>query len=647
MDSPEISTILSTISRDGNMMMDEVKRTPPSKHPRGRRDFERKNSVAPLGIAQEKGLAKTICITDLSSDRGKQLQIARLSVVCALSCLALILSSLVDVQHFTDLEFGQRTTHAVLTNATDEETLSHVLQMEGGLVGFWSSWRQNCANVSKNAAEMSRFVDDIVYSSFNSTDQALRQCLSRDGVLGNSLQQLNWTKDEFLQTLKDHRAHEFIAYRAVSDGFLIHVQNINSNISLNVAEKWSVMRHKVENDKSACNWTEATQWLQTTADSLQTLLKIQRDLREEIILHITEKMESTARLLALEFVVTILVIVSFPVLLHSTCSMAGWIHNYASQLREKTLELRHEKLVVEGLLYQMLPPSVANQLREKRQVHAESFDSVTIFFSDIVGFTSISAQITPMQVVDMLNRLYMCFDARIDIYDVYKVETIGDAYMVVSGCPQRNGERHVGEIATMALDLRSAIRQVQIPHDPERKLKLRIGIHTGPCVAGVVGSKMPRYCLFGDTVNTASRMESNSLPNKIHASDVTYAALSKDVSYEMECRGEINIKGKGKMNTYWLVSRKGYGEANDSMVCKIDFAKMRAKRKAEKEAKKTEEAKRLEGKASKEAEEASNGHGDAKEGTEQATNATDEKASNHEMETAIKSKDGTNGATAF
>uniref|UniRef100_A0A3B4YF38 Si:ch211-215j19.12 n=1 Tax=Seriola lalandi dorsalis TaxID=1841481 RepID=A0A3B4YF38_SERLL len=178
----------------------------------------------------------------------------------------------------------------------------------------------------------------------------------------------------------------------------------------------------------------------------------------------------------------------------------------------------------------------------------------TIFFSDIVGFTSISASCTPLQVVEMLNNLYMCFDTRIESYDVYKnqVETIGDAYMVVSGLPERNGDRHADEIAKMALDLVAAVRQVSIPHMPNQRLQLRAGIHT-PCVAGIVGHKMPRYCLFGDTVNTASRMESTSL-QKIHTSSETYLALIKDNAYELQLRGEIEVKqGKGRLNTYWLI----------------------------------------------------------------------------------------------
>ncbi|XP_017322590.1 uncharacterized protein LOC108265032 isoform X2 [Ictalurus punctatus] len=257
----------------------------------------------------------------------------------------------------------------------------------------------------------------------------------------------------------------------------------------------------------------------------------------------------------------------YPIVLLSFKQMTGWIQDYAQTLNEKTEALKNQRQLAEDLLHQMLPKSVAKQLRKNRHVEAESYESVTIFFSDIVGFTAISASCTPLQVVEMLNNLYMCFDTRIDSYDVYKVETIGDAYMVVSGLPERNGDKHADEIAKMSLDLVAAVRQVSIPHMPNKRLQLRAGIHTGPCVAGIVGYKMPRYCLFGDTVNTASRMESTSLPQKIHASSATYLALMKDNAYELQLRGEIEVKGKGKMNTYWLIGHKNYSVQNDSLVC--------------------------------------------------------------------------------
>jgi atrial natriuretic peptide receptor A len=120
------------------------------------------------------------------------------------------------------------------------------------------------------------------------------------------------------------------------------------------------------------------------------------------------------------------------------------------------------------------------------------YDQVTIYFSDIVGFTSISAESTPMQVVNLLNDLYTCFDKIVGHFDVYKVETIGDAYMVVSGLPVRNGDLHAREIARMALALLAKVRSFKIHHRPDEKLKLRIGIHSGSCCAGVVGLKMPR-----------------------------------------------------------------------------------------------------------------------------------------------------------
>ncbi|KAK1159571.1 hypothetical protein AOXY_G22314 [Acipenser oxyrinchus oxyrinchus] len=283
----------------------------------------------------------------------------------------------------------------------------------------------------------------------------------------------------------------------------------------------------------------------------------------------TLKKKSRDFLSAVSLKISLLVIACliYPIVLVSFKQMTEWIQNYARSLKERTEDLKQERRLAEDLLHQMLPKSVAKQLRRNKHVEAESYERVTIFFSDIVGFTSISASCTPLQVVEMLNNLYVCFDTRIDSYDVYKVETIGDAYMVVSGLPERNGEKHADEIAKMALDLVAAIRQVPIPHMPSKRLQLRAGIHTGPCVAGVVGYKMPRYCLFGDTVNTASRMESTSLPQKVHVSSETYIALTKDDAYELQLRGEIEIKGKGKLKTYWLLGHKNYSVQNDSLVC--------------------------------------------------------------------------------
>ncbi|GFR89977.1 guanylate cyclase [Elysia marginata] len=152
----------------------------------------------------------------------------------------------------------------------------------------------------------------------------------------------------------------------------------------------------------------------------------------------------------------------------------------------------------------------------------------------------------------MLNDLYTLFDGIIKDYDVYKVETIGDAYMVVSGLPKRNGNNHAGEIASMSLGLLAAIKQFKIRHRPDDILKLRIGIHTGSCVAGVVGQTMPRYCLFGDTVNTASRMESNGEALRIHVSPSCKAVLDELGGYTLTERGLVNMKGKGEVRTYWL-----------------------------------------------------------------------------------------------
>uniref|UniRef100_A0A8C4DR84 Guanylate cyclase n=1 Tax=Dicentrarchus labrax TaxID=13489 RepID=A0A8C4DR84_DICLA len=232
--------------------------------------------------------------------------------------------------------------------------------------------------------------------------------------------------------------------------------------------------------------------------------------------------------------------------------MEQYANNLEELVEERTQAYHEEKRKAEALLYQILPHSVAEQLKRGETVQAEAFDSVTIYFSDIVGFTAISAESTPMEVVTLLNDLYTCFDAIIDNFDVYKVETIGDAYMVVSGLPVRNGKLHGREIARMALALLDGVRTFRV-RDRSEQLKLRIGIHSGPVCAGVVGLKMPRYCLFGDTVNTSSRMESSGEALKIHVSAATRDVLLEFNCFQLELRGEIDVKGKGKMTTYWLL----------------------------------------------------------------------------------------------
>ncbi|XP_032677580.1 retinal guanylyl cyclase 2 isoform X2 [Odontomachus brunneus] len=232
-------------------------------------------------------------------------------------------------------------------------------------------------------------------------------------------------------------------------------------------------------------------------------------------------------------------------------------NNLEELIRERTEQLDMEKKKTEQLLNRMLPSSVAEKLKLGMPVDPEEFREVTIYFSDIVGFTTISACSTPFQVVDLLNDLYTCFDDTINAYTVYKVETIGDAYMVVGGCPVRIPD-HASQVATMALDLLHQSGKFKLKHLPDTPLRLRIGLHTGPCCAGVVGLTMPRYCLFGDTVNTASRMESTGAPWRIHLSQATRDRLTQVGGYHIEYRGPTDVKGKGKMPTYWLLGKQGF-----------------------------------------------------------------------------------------
>ncbi|CAD6197089.1 unnamed protein product [Caenorhabditis auriculariae] len=235
------------------------------------------------------------------------------------------------------------------------------------------------------------------------------------------------------------------------------------------------------------------------------------------------------------------------------------LESYASTLEgeveERTKELVEEKKKSDVLLYRMLPRQVAEKLKLGQTVQPETFESVTLFFSDVVSFTKLAGRCTPLQVVNLLNDLYTVFDSIIDAHDV---ETIGDGYLCVSGLPRRNGNDHTRQIASMSLAFMESLENFRVPHLPAERINLRIGIHCGSVVAGVVGLTMPRYCLFGDAVNTASRMESNGKPGQIHVSSEANHMLTEVLGgFETRSRGEVIIKGKGVMETFWLISMNG------------------------------------------------------------------------------------------
>ncbi|MCT7985580.1 HAMP domain-containing protein [Laspinema sp. A4] len=211
----------------------------------------------------------------------------------------------------------------------------------------------------------------------------------------------------------------------------------------------------------------------------------------------------------------------------------------------KALEIEREK--AERLLLNILPEVIADRLKGHEENIADTFAEVTVLFADIVGFTQLSAQIEAAELVHLLNNIFSRFDRALERYQLEKIKTIGDCYMVVAGMPIPS-ENSAVAIAEMALEMQEEIARFNTEFN--QSLKMRMGIHTGPVVAGVIGIKKFIYDLWGDTVNTASRMESHGIPGQIQVSKTTYDCL-KD-QYRFEERGAIEIKGKGAMQVYLL-----------------------------------------------------------------------------------------------
>lgn len=213
------------------------------------------------------------------------------------------------------------------------------------------------------------------------------------------------------------------------------------------------------------------------------------------------------------------------------------------------IRVRNEQQRADNLLCKMLPRSVARMLQRgvPRHVIVERFDNVTCFFSDIVGFTSLAERHTPLEVIAMLNAIYERMDAIASEYRVFKVAAIGDSYFAVAGAPNTLPPRDAARrVARFAL----AVRSLVASEAAQFGIQMRIGIHSGPVVAGVIGDLVPQFTLIGDTVNVASRMESHGSPGRIHCSDETRKLLSE--VFRFTARPPVHVKGKGRMQTFWL-----------------------------------------------------------------------------------------------
>jgi PAS domain S-box-containing protein len=224
-----------------------------------------------------------------------------------------------------------------------------------------------------------------------------------------------------------------------------------------------------------------------------------------------------------------------------------------TELKQANEILKIEQEKADRLLLNVLPKAIAERLKQQAGAIADSFEEVTVLFADIVGFTQLSAQISPTELVSLLNQVFSKFDQLAERHELEKIKTIGDAYMVVGGLPVQRHD-HAEAIAEMALDMQQAV--MEFSQETGQFLNIRIGINSGPVVAGVIGLKKFIYDLWGDTVNTASRMESQGLPGAIQVSEATYLRLQQ--KYNFQDRGVINVKGKGNMMTYLLMGRRNH-----------------------------------------------------------------------------------------
>jgi adenylate cyclase len=314
----------------------------------------------------------------------------------------------------------------------------------------------------------------------------------------------------------------------------------NDKVALSFYEKWVSMKDSLDNSQTTTLLLEGEFSKQLLRDSLAQVEK-QRKLQESY----NEEVRQKNRIRNIILVVAVFILI-----------IAGALLSRLRILRRAKAAVENEKHKSDMLLLNILPESVAEELKAKGSAEARHFEEVTVMFTDFKGFTSISEKLQPEELVAEIDSFFKAFDHIIGRYHIEKIKTIGDSYMCAAGLPETN-TKHAQDMINAALDIQEFMER----HQEERKnsgkelFEIRIGIHSGPVVAGIVGVKKFAYDIWGDTVNIASRMESAGEPGKVNISSTTYE-LVKDL-FHYRHRGKIRVKHKGEVDMYFVEGRVG------------------------------------------------------------------------------------------
>lgn len=285
---------------------------------------------------------------------------------------------------------------------------------------------------------------------------------------------------------------------------------------------------------------------------MNALYQVDKSEKEKQLLQADkEKQDATIkqqRAISIAIGVGLFMVVVLAVILFRANAEKKRTNDLLSQQNEIIAEERQKS---ERLLLNILPPPIAERMKRGETSIAEYFPNVTCIFSDIVGFTKLSQRVSPEELVSMLDEIFSRMDQLADFHGVEKIKTIGDAYMVVSGLPVHRDD-HAAAAARMAISMQEMFEDISSLVGMH--VEIRIGMHIGDAVAGIIGKRKFAYDLWGDTVNTAARMESHGEPGRVHCSQVVYEALKDE--FDFEDRGTMEVKGKGQMHTYFLLGPK-------------------------------------------------------------------------------------------